>query len=158
MSIHPAEDVSEIEIEIEAEIKRLHEFLANWFNGTLPAGDDIYADHFGDHLSADFVNIQPGGARLNRDQLNKAIIAGYGKNPDFKILIRNVEIRAVMDGGALIFATYEEYQKGARNSHAYNARVSTLLIEKRKAGGFMWHHIHETWLPEDHHGPEMFEF
>jgi len=141
---------------IAAEIQRLHDFFTLWFNGTID--EAAYDNECGNHLSENFLNVQPGGARLNREVFNAAIKGGYGANPDFKILTRNAEIRETLDQGRLWLVTYEEYQRGAKSSANLNARFSTLLIERRGAGDYLWHHIHETWLPEDHHAPHLFEF
>jgi len=155
---------------ISREIQRLHDFFTAWFNGTIAEAE--YDRQCGNHLSKNFLNVQPGGARLTREVFNAAIKSGYGANPDFKILTRNAEIREILVDGKLWLVTYEEYQKGAKSSANHNARFSTLLIEQRGEGGnlegtihegtdqvgYLWHHIHETWLPADHHGPEYFEF
>ena len=147
---------------IAAEITRLHDFLSRWYNGNVDNTDEIFNAHCSDHLSADFLNVQPGGARLTRAVFNAVIKGGYGANPDFKTHIRNVEIRLQLEAGRFWLVTYEEYQRGAKSSAPLNARFSTLLIEKQDDGvgtnTFLWHHLHETWLPEDHHGPELFEF
>ena len=64
-----------------------------------------------------------------------------------------------MDQGSAVLATYEEYQKGARNSvRAENARLSTVLFERKSDERLIWRHIHETWLPDDKHDPANFQF
>ena len=147
---------AEIANEIANEIGRLHDFFTSWYNGTCE--QSTYDTECGNHLSANFLNVQPGGARLNREVFGAAIKGGYGVNPAFKILTRNAEIRAELETGKIWLVTYEEYQKGAKFSPNHNARFSTLLIERRADNDFLWHHIHETWLPEDHHAPHLFEF
>ena len=144
---------------VAQEIVALHGFLAGWLNGALPASEAGFAAGLEARLHPDFVNIQPAGELLRRDELLRQIRAGHGASPGFKIEIRAVTLQQVMDQGSAVLATYEEYQKGARNSaRAENARLSTVLFERKSDERLIWRHIHETWLPDDKHDPANFQF
>ncbi len=153
MSNDPAADP------IEREIKRLHQFLENWLNGSAPDRDAVFAEGIEDILHPAFVNIQPAGILLERGQLLDQLRAGHGASPDFRIRIRNVVVRQSPDRAGTMLATYEEYQKGARNSaRSDNARLSSALFHRDANGRLVWLHIHETWLPEAKHAPASFRF
>lgn len=140
-----------------AEIKRLHRFLEDWLNGTLPNNDAELEAHLTSKLQTDFFNIQPAGNVLTRDALIRQIGSGYGASPNFGIHIRNVAVRHEIDVG-YVTATYEEYQRGAKKSaHSNNARLSTALLHF-DGDTATWHFIQETWLPEANHAPENFQF
>ena len=144
---------------VRREIERLHLFLEQWLNGTLERSDATFADGVESRLHSDFVNIQPAGIVLRRDALVDQLKSGYGKSPDFQIHIRNVELRPVLDSQAVLLATYEEYQRGARNSaRPDNARLSTALFSKAGGSKLTWLHIHETWLPDEAHAAALFDF
>lgn len=144
---------------VEHEIKRLHQFLEDWLNGSVAETDAAFAEGLADRLHPAFVNIQPAGIALGRDDLLDQIRAGYGASPDFRIRIRNVVVRQTLDSASTILATYEEYQRGARNSaRSDNARLSSALLQGDANDRLVWLHIHETWLPEAKHGPACFQF
>ena len=142
---------------VDAEIRRLHRFLENWLNGTLPGTEDELEKHLTSRLHPEFFNIQPAGIVLTRDALVRQIRFGHGASPDFAIHIRNVTVRHHVDAHRVI-ATYEEYQRGAQKSaRANNARLSTALFDLT-AEDAIWHFIQETWLPEANHAEENFQF
>lgn len=144
---------------VEREIERLHRFLGDWLNGTAPGTDDAFAEGLENRLHPAFVNIQPAGVALGRDELLDQVRDGHGASPNFCIRIRNVVVRQSLDGAGTILATYEEYQKGARNSaRSDNARLSSALFQREPNGRLAWLHIHETWLPEAKHAPVNFQF
>lgn len=145
---------------VRTEVETMHSFLEQWLNGSLPKSRESFEREFIDCVDADFVNIQPAGIALSGKTLIDAIFEGHGASPDFRIRVRNVAIRRTFDNDNVVLATYEEYQRGARNSAlAENARVSTaLMLDRGNAHRFRWIHIHETWLPEENHAPENFNF
>ncbi len=92
---------------VRKEIEDLHVFLVGWFTGAIPESD--FEPRFLDHLDPDLVFVPPAGTRLERDVLAAAIRQGYASNPDFRIEIRDVQIRHVLDNH--VVATYEEWQR-----------------------------------------------
>lgn len=135
--------MTDLQAMVRTEVEDLHVFLAGWFTGAIPESD--FEPRFLDHLDADLLFIPPAGTRLARSVLASAIRRGYGSNPDFRIEIRNVEIRHVLDGH--VVATYEEWQRNAATSKPVNnGRITTVLLTKSKP--VRWLAIHETWLPD----------
>ena len=92
-------------------------------------------------LHPTFVNIQPAGIALTRATLLDQLRRAWGKSPDFRIRVRNVALHASCDDTGVLLATYEEYQRGARNSaRPDNARLSTALFAETGAGALEWRH------------------
>ena len=141
------------ELEIAAEITRLHDFFTHWFAGTIENSNALFDTEVSDCLVDGFVNIQPAGTMLSRDILLEQIRSGYGKNPAFNISVENVRLHHHMPGGILL-VTYEEYQQGAMNSAAENGRLSTALL-KPVDGKFEWLWVHETALPAKGTKPQI---
>lgn len=83
---------------------------------------------------------------MTRDELLEGIAVGYGSNPDFRIEIREGELRGFESQGGLALFTYAEYQTGARQTvPADNVRVSTVLFSIGDGSTRpLWLHIHET--------------
>ncbi|MEM9489993.1 MAG: hypothetical protein AAGC55_12675 [Myxococcota bacterium] len=134
--------------QVQSEIVDLHEFFVEWFTGSCESSDAIFAERFTSRFTKSSILIPPGGQLMNAANLGTSIRAAYGKNPAFRIAIRNVAVRREQDG--LLLATYEEWQRGAiYSSPPENGRLSTALFEVASAapGGLRWLHIHETWLP-----------
>lgn len=129
---------------MRAEIEALHEFFVDWFAG-MPSQDSL-RDLVGTRFHPDFVMIPPSGAVLTLEQVADGLRAAHGKNPEFRIAIRNVRVRFASDD--LVLATYEEWQRNAKASQPpNNARISTALF--RTSELLRWLHVHETWLPEN---------
>ncbi|MEM0922728.1 MAG: hypothetical protein AAGI13_06755 [Pseudomonadota bacterium] len=125
-----------------AEIVRMHEFLSSWFRGEIDQAR--FAADFTDRLDPVFENIQPAGTVLSKAELETAIYAGHGTNPDFQISIETPRLLGTWPG--LILAGYVEYQTGARASAAENRRRSTVLFADHD-GGLIWRYLQETGLP-----------
>ena len=143
---------------VESEIVALHKFLGGWLNGTLDKDDQTFEAGIRSRLAPNFSNIQPAGTFLTGDTLLAQIYDGHGKSPGFDIRIDNVRVIDHHENSARISAVYEEYQKNARNSdRSCNARISTVLFQE-VGQQLTWLHIHETWMPEQNHAPDRFDF
>lgn len=125
------------------EIERLHAFISGWFRGEYAA--EAFDSGFTAALHAEFVNIQPSGKVLSRDQLLEPIRSANGANPEFRITIEQPKIVAEYPG--CVVATYVEYQQGARNSAPQNRRRSTAVFETT-GERLIWRHLQETAIPE----------
>ena len=143
--------------DVASEIAALHLFFEGWLNGSLPESEKVFAEGLERRLAPGFVNIQPAGLLLSRADLIGQIRRGYGASPDFHIRVGEVAVRQELAEASLIQATYQEYQRGARNSAADNARISSVLLQ-RQGADFLWLHIHETWLPAEAIPADAFDF
>lgn len=133
-----------VEARIVREIEELHALLEGWFRGTVPAaglGSRILS-----RMTDDFLYVLPGGSEHDLASLEASLRRAHGSNPDFEIAVRNVRVRHADARVAVAF--YEEWQRGARNSDATNARVTTVLFAI-DAGEPRWRHLQETWMPPD---------
>jgi len=141
------------------EVEALHLALADWLSGRQQWDEHFFAEAFENRLHAAFFNVQPSGKTLTRDDLLNALRNGHGRSPEFDIHIRNVTAQHAPGSDNTIVATYEEYQRGARNSEkAQNARLSTAVFSHSDKTQLVWYAIHETWLPLENHAPENFKF
>jgi hypothetical protein len=147
--------VSETLAEARVEIEVLHDFFTGWFNGTLPATDEIFAHGLADHLHPDFEIVLPSGTVHDRDGILTPVRQAWGTNPEFRTGTRDVRVLGQWPYGesgresraGLALVTYVEDQSGARNTTpADNLRRSTVLFE-RMAVRLVWRHLHETAIP-----------
>ena len=133
---------------VREEIEALHRFISAWFRGEEPNSDDAFAAGLADRLAPGFVNIQPVGRVLERDDLLDSLREGHGANPAFRISISKTRLHHVDAAAGLVLATYVETQSGARHSHPpTNARLSTVLMRQTGSGPLKWLHVHETAVP-----------
>ena len=129
---------------VTKEIEALHEFFVAWFTGAIDASQ--FKIGFLNRFDPTFLLIPPAGTILDLDGIAANIRAGYASNPNFRIAIRNVQVRRVFDGH--ILATYEEWQRNAiASTPPDNARLATVLFADTPP--LRWLHIHETWMPKD---------
>ena len=138
-----------LQAELDGEVRALHRAIAAWFTGELPNTDEAFDRHLAARIDPSLVNIQPAGIQLTAEELLEPMRRSHGANPDFAIRIENVRLVVEAPGPDLPhLVVYEEHQSGARNSPPSNARISTALIRRAGPAGFLWLHIHETWLPQ----------
>lgn len=133
----------------EKEVVDLHQFFEDWFNGKLDNNETEF-DRFDAVMAADFEIINPAGVSSSRagiiDRLQGSHGFQSGATEPMRIWIENVRSRAL--SGELHLVTYEEWQE---TEGVTRGRLSTAIFSN-KAGtpnGVQWHHVHETWLPED---------
>ena len=138
---------------VRKEIEALHEFFVAWFTGNI--AENEFDSGFLARFDADFHLIPPAGIVLDLDGIASGVRDSYASNPDFRIAIRNVQVRRVFDGH--ILATYEEWQRNALASEPPdNARLATVLFED--ANPLRWLHVHETWMPADIADAGLYDF
>lgn len=145
--------MSTLLIDVRQEIVDLHDFFVAWFNGSADQGD-LDAQLIA-RLDPDMTFIPPEGVTLAADQLIGGFRQSFGKNKNFRIQIRDVIIRHVLD--AHVLATYTEWQIGSTMSgSAQNARQTSALLTTARP--FRWLHVHETRLPEEIRAAGPFDF
>ena len=129
---------------VKKEIEALHEFFVAWFAGKIAERE--FDAGFLTRFDPDFHLIPPAGVVLDLNEIASNVREAYASNPNFKIAIRNVQVRRVFDGH--ILATYEEWQRNAlASTPPDNARLATVLFADTQP--LRWLHIHETWMPKD---------
>ena len=133
-----------------AEVEAVHAYLSAWFRGDVPHSDEDYAREWANRLAPGLINIQPSGGILSREELVEEIQKGYASNPEFRIEIREGELRGFDSEGGLALFTYAEFQTGAKRTvPADNVRVSSVLFSlSDEAERPLWLHIHETGRAE----------
>lgn len=133
---------TDLDASVRDEVEALHRFFVGWFSGQ--ATHETFDSEFLRRFAPEFLLVPPAGVLLSLEELASAVRRGHGSNPDFRIKIRNVNIRWEMSEEVL--ATYEEWQRNAlASTPPDNARIATVLF--RKGEPLQWLHVHETWMP-----------
>jgi hypothetical protein len=124
------------------EIESLHEFFVDWYTGQVER--DAF-DRLERALASEFEIVTPEGVRRGYDDVIGGIREDYATHDpgDFKIGIRNVEMRSTVDEHALV--RYEEWQGTPDGT---TGRLSTVLFaaDPDAPGGVVWLDLQETWL------------
>lgn len=129
------------------EIEELHVFFQGWFEATVP-DDEVTFARVAEALAEDFELISPDGRCRDRDSVLAWIRDGYGVHAgdgkEFRIEIRDVNHRFIVDDGALL--TYEEWQT---SDGSENRRLSSAWFRRADEAprGVRWVHLHETAVP-----------
>ena len=127
---------------VRGEVETLHRHFVGWFTGALD--ETQFEACVVRRLDPEIVFISPEGVVMGFEALVASLRRGHGTNPDFRIAIRDVTVRALSQSH--VIATYQEWQRDARASAApNNARIATAVF----AAGppLRWLQVHETWLP-----------
>lgn len=131
-----------VEATVREEVENLHEFFVAWFSGALPRSE--FEPGFLRRFDPGFVLIPPTGSLLTLEELATALRAAHATRLDFRIAIRNVQVRRVTD--EQILATYEEWQWSGHDSTSVpTARITTAVFKNLEP--LQWLHVHESWLP-----------
>ncbi len=125
---------------VEREVSELHRFFLGWFRG-----EEESLERVERALAPGFVQISHRGEVVPREVLLEELrkMRGCRRGDDFEIEVREVQIRAVEFGLALV--TYEEWQ---RLDERRAGRISTALmrVDSHAPCGVAWLHLHETGL------------
>lgn len=132
----------------EREIVELHQFFADWFNGSLDDTDEAFA-RFERVLDPRFVIVGPDGSMHDRTSILALVRDAHASvDPDqpMRIWVQSVRVGAMSRDHAIV--TYEEWQERAGASRG---RLSTAIFQPadEAPNGVRWLHVHETWLPAD---------
>lgn len=128
---------------VRDEIEALHRFFVGWFSGSLAASE--FDAGFLQRFDPGFRLVPPAGTLLGLDDLAGSVRSAHASNPEFRIAIRNVEVR--LTSSEHVIATYEEWQRNAlASTPPDNGRVATVVFANARP--LRWLHVHETWLPE----------
>lgn len=136
------------------EVEALHRFFEEWFTGRLENTEEEFSRLEG-ALAPGFEIVTPGGATLDRASLIKSLRAAHGKevaSPDsktpFRIWTRPLSVRSL--SADFMIVQYEEWQERAGEARG---RISSAVLERVSPSRMRWHHVHETWRPEDNPAP-----
>lgn len=120
------------------EVVRLHDFFQSWFSGD---ADASFVD-FTHALADEFTIVSPDGSVSSRGEIIDIVQRGrHQGNVDITIVSPTVMVE-----GAITVGTYEEHQTRDGRS---TKRISTAVLSQCPStpGGWLWHLVHETWLP-----------
>lgn len=138
-----------IDVEMDAncstEVRRLHEFFVEWFNGDR-ADSDVEFAYVEGVLHPDFSMVLPSGATIDRAVALKQIRAAHASAGahEFGIEIVDHSTLTVASDAALV--RYEERQ--FTGGVLQNRRVSTayFVVAPEAPNGVQWYRLHETLL------------
>lgn len=130
-----------------AEVEDLHQFFEGWLSGALPNTEAAF-ERAERALGSGFRLIHPSGEGRSREEILTGLRQGHESQPELKIEIRDVRLRA--SGENLVLATYEEWQQSERGP---DGRLSTVAFhrDEQAPNRLRWVHVHETWIqaPEE---------
>lgn len=135
---------------IEAALERTYRFFTDWFAGRVPKEEAVMAGHFVGRLDPGFALIDPTGRIIDAAQLGRELFAAHGVAADFEINADEIRVRHA--DGAVVLATYREWQRNAvRSTPSNNGRAVTAVfrIDDAAEDRLRWVLVHETWLPAD---------
>jgi len=141
--------MSNIEKVLKAEVEGMHEVLAAWFRGDVPADRTFFDKDLASRFAETCHIVYPSGSILARKDFLDPVFNAHASNPPFRVAIRDFRLVSQSDDGALAVACYVEDQFNALNSDPKdNARVSTVIFKVLNEGrDLTWLHIHETAMP-----------
>jgi hypothetical protein len=141
---------------VREQIFQMNEAIVSWIAGTSPSDDATFQASFTRRMSDGLTVIMPGGMTFHADAFAEFMRKNHGKNPRFRIQIRDVTVRH--RGGDLLVVTYTEWQRNAvQSTPGDNGRICTAVVRLRDSDLELLH-VHETWLPEEIVRADPFEF
>ena len=124
------------------EIIDLHKFFQDWFDGTSPKTDAVFA-RFEKTTTPSFVLVSPDGSLAHRTELAPALYAGHATRPTGKIWVTDAHVLHSL--GNQVVMAYQEWQT---NDGVQTRRQSTAIfgVDPSTPNGVHWVHVHETWI------------
>lgn len=133
----------------------VHKFISDWVSGK--ESDPAKWPEFKKNMSPNFMVVMPAGKGFGLDNFTSYMTSIHGKNPKFKIQIRNVTLRHKV--GDVFVVMYEEWEKDAMDSTpANNGRQTSMVLRDRGGTNFEILHLQETWLPAEQVAADPFDF
>ena len=133
----------------------IHKFITDWVSGK--ETDASKWPEFLKNFSPNFMVVMPAGRGFGVDTFTSYMTSIHGKNPKFKIQIRNVTLRHKV--GDVFVVMYEEWEKDAMDSEpANNGRQSSMVLRDLGGTKFEVLHLQETWLPAEKMAADPFDF
>ncbi|MBV8326609.1 hypothetical protein [Chryseobacterium sp.] len=123
---------------IEKEIKDFHENIERWFQGKAENQENLYSRLLSG-FSPDFKMLNGNGDIVTLSMLAEWLPSAYGKFPDRKINLDNIEILHSENHG---LATYTEIQITEATSTKRKSSALFLLDEEKA----LWFHLIEKWI------------
>jgi hypothetical protein len=122
---------------VTTEIERLHTCFERWYHG-----DEFDFAEFEDAMADDFTFFAPNGSSVPRSDVVDGVRNAFGSR---HIRIRIEQTAVLWERGDDVLVAYEEWHDHDDYS---TARRSTVLLTRNEAtpGGFLWRHVHETWI------------
>jgi hypothetical protein len=137
-----------MESRCEQEVRELHQFFEDWFNGRLPPTDEAFR-RFESVMAEGFLIISPDGVLSERAELVHRLRQAHGiwreNSRPGRIWIENLRVRHTVGPQAMVL--YEEWQEIEGEARG---RLSTAILQQRVAtpNELEWLHVHEVWLPD----------
>ena len=128
------------------EVRALHRFFEDWFHARLSPTDADFA-RLPASLAPDFVLVPPSGTPIDHAALLTSLRSAHGSRAGdeaFRIWIESPATRPL--AADLTLVTYEEWQE-TRDGRGGRLSSALLRTSNDAPGGFLWEHVHETWLP-----------
>ncbi len=141
--------MSKIENTLKSEVETMHDVLAAWFRGDVPADRTYFETELVHRFAEECEIIYPSGSLLARKEFLDPVFNAHACNPSFGVAIRDFKLVALSNDRELATARYIEDQFNATNTvPANNSRFSTVVFRLTPNGDqARWLHVHETAIP-----------
>lgn len=147
---HETTPLDELRESARQEIRQLHFFFQEWFNGRLPQDEASFA-RFTQVMAEDFSFIAPSANSIDRAGLVQALWQGHGRDlaeGGSRVWTENEQLRPLDPSGqGLWLGVYDEHQL---QNGKHSIRRSSVILSPDTAAplGWVWRHVHETWLQQ----------
>ena len=127
---------------VAAEVENLHQFIQQWFNGSIPKTEDAFA-RLSTSWPHGFTLIDPHNKCHSSTELLKSTYQLHGQFTKLSIQIKSIRVTSHLSGAAV--AVYEEWHVEPIESEA-RLCSATFAVEADHPGRLSWVHIHESKL------------
>lgn len=124
------------------EVLDAHELIKDWL-GNKKAKDEV-CENLLARFSPAYSMVTTGSKLLDFTTLNSFFRTQRGTRPGLEIGISDMPVIAESANGATV--AYKELQQLPEQSPTL--RFSTVVFELKQNGDVIWHHLHETSLPQ----------
>ena len=151
----------------EGEVRRLHAFFVEWFNGFVPKDRGVFDGNFTDATAEDFLFLSPSGSRVDKTSCANWVFGQHGTRfesdwadssmaagGNMNIVISNVDVfwhddAACAAGGSAPACTvlFHENQQVGGPAGPVQTKANAATLRCGEGGRLMWLLEDEAWWP-----------
>ena len=133
-------DTDEIVGWIAEEIRRFHQVLHEWYNGTVDRG--VLAASLGAYLAEDFSWVSPDGEEFSKSELLERWDENYGANPDLRLWVEDVQL--ITRDNNLVVLKFIKNRSGEPGIDDEPQRRATIIFSLEPE--LRWVQLFETYI------------
>lgn len=119
-----------------------HSFLSDWFGAKIANDISVLRAQLS-RFDPNFSCVTPTSRKISLDNMAKFLPTAYGNDAGVEVGVS--DIQEIFSSNDFCMLSYVEHQSSPKTS---NRRVASAVFRKDQNLGWLWFHLHETWVQD----------